>query len=65
MKQTFEDLKQFMVLRTINNVEDWNEVRERAKLIFPQKLINELDSSGYIRKLLKVKRHRVHITHEN
>jgi len=64
MKQTFEELKKFMHV-PMGDVHDWNAKREEAKEIFPQKLINELDSSGYIRKLLKVKRHRVHITHEN
>lgn len=48
---TFEDLKTFM--SGVRNVDEWNDRRQQAKDIFGTELINELDSSGYIKKLSK------------
>ncbi len=51
METNFEELKVFM--SGVKSVEEWNDKREQAKGIFHSKLINELDSSGYIKKVLK------------
>jgi len=57
MKNTFEDLKQFMN-HPIYNIEDWNEKREKAKELFQKELINRLDASGFVKKVMKKKRKR-------
>ena len=35
------------------HVQHWNELREEAKLLYPIKTINKLDSSGFIGQVLK------------
>ena len=49
--KTFETLKTLM--SQAHSVENWNELREVAKKHYSQDLINELDSSGYIKQVLK------------
>lgn len=44
-------LKEFMA--PVKTVEQWNERREEAKKLFSQKLIYQLDCSGYISEVLK------------
>ena len=51
MKTNFEELKVFM--SGVKSVEEWNDKRQQAKEIFDTKVINELDCSGYIKKVLK------------
>jgi hypothetical protein len=56
--KTFDNLKQFMKDGHIKDVDDWNERREQAKKLFSVQLIRDLDASGFIRKILKLKKHR-------
>ena len=51
MEQTLSSLKKLMSNAT--SVERWNELREEAKATYPQDLINQLDASGYITKVIK------------
>lgn len=50
-------MKDFDLLKTFmsqaKSVERWNELRDVAKKYYSPELINELDSSGYIKKVLK------------
>lgn len=45
-----KELKSFMSLA--RNVEQWNELREEAKLLFPIEEIRKLESSGFITQVL-------------
>ncbi|MFO8069691.1 MAG: hypothetical protein R6U02_06965 [Alkalibacterium sp.] len=42
-----------MFMSGVRSVDEWNDRRQEAKDIFGGKLINELDASGYIKKLSK------------
>jgi hypothetical protein len=48
-EKQFEELKQFMSVAV--NVEHWNELREKAKEMYPIKIIYMLDASGFINKI--------------
>jgi hypothetical protein len=48
--KNLQQLKNFM--STAKTVNEWNEKRESAKDLYPIELIQELDSSGYIKELL-------------
>lgn len=45
------ELKQLM--SSAQSVEEWNDLREEAKKLYPMTLINRLDISGYIVETLK------------
>ena len=49
--KTLQQLKNFM--STATTVSEWNAKRERAKDLYPIELIQELDSSGYIKELVR------------
>jgi hypothetical protein len=53
--KTFYHLKIFMRECRIEDVHDWNERRDQAKKLFPQKLINRLDMSGFIKSVVNQK----------
>lgn len=45
-----KELKAYM--STASTVEEWNNLREKAKLQVSPELINQLDASGYIHEVL-------------
>jgi hypothetical protein len=49
-ENSLEGLKRFMSIS--RNVEGWNLLRKDAKRFFSKELINQLDQSAYILKLL-------------
>lgn len=49
----FTELKKKMAAAT--TVEEWNALREEAKTEYDQSIINQLDYSGYITKVLSTK----------
>lgn len=51
MINDFTKLKNFM--SPAKNVEEWNDLRDAAKKVFAQETINELDTSGYIKEVLR------------
>lgn len=53
---SFDDLKVYM--NACLTVHEWNEKREKAKILFTQSAINKLDSSGFIVESLRVGRER-------
>lgn len=51
--QSLDDVKTFFNQWTGRSVRLWNAIREEAKTKFPEKLISQLDASGYITEWLK------------
>lgn len=51
--QTLDDIKAFFNQWTGRSVRLWNAIREEAKTKFPDKLISQLDASGFITEWLK------------
>lgn len=49
----YGDLRDYMIANAPTTVQEWNETRERAKLIFTDGTISRLDGSGLISKLIK------------
>ena len=51
LSDSLNDLKAFMNTVRFQSVLDWNQRREEAKAFFTFQVIDELDGSGYIKKL--------------
>lgn len=47
------DLMEFMTKAKPKTVDEWNEVRDRAKSEFTSTAISALDGSGFITKVIK------------
>ncbi len=55
LKENFELLKKYMAdqVPVGSDIEVWNAAREEAKSVFSQDVISLLDSSGYVKVLIK------------
>jgi len=49
----YSDCVEFMKNQNIRTIADWNKTREEAKGLFTKTVINRLDASGLVSKLVK------------